>query len=123
MNKNDLLKNLEKLNMRPGRGLGQNFLLDNNLLEFIARSANITPGEVVLEVGPGFGALTEKLLAHGAELYAVEFDHRVCDFLRENHKESNFHLTEGDGKHSLPGDRQSALRCKQHTYCPFSGVE
>ena len=36
MNKNDLLKNLEKLNMRPGRGLGQNFLLDNNLLELIA---------------------------------------------------------------------------------------
>jgi 16S rRNA (adenine1518-N6/adenine1519-N6)-dimethyltransferase len=97
MNKNDLLKNLEKLNMRPGRGLGQNFLLDNNLLDFIARSANITPGEVVLEVGPGFGALTEKLLACGAELYAVEFDHRVCEFLRENHQESNFHLTEGDG--------------------------
>lgn len=97
MNKNDLLKQLEKLNMRPGRGLGQNFLLDNNLLEFIARSANITPGEVVLEVGPGFGALTEKLLAHGAELYAVEFDHRVCEFLRANRQESNFHLTEGDG--------------------------
>ena len=51
----------------------------------------------MLEVGPGFGALTEKLLACGAELYAVEFDHRVCEFLRENHKESNFHLTEGDG--------------------------
>ena len=97
MNKNELLKNLEKLNMRPGRGLGQNFLLDNNLLEFIARSANITPGEVVLEVGPGFGALTEKLLAHGAELYAVEYDHRVCEFLRSNHSESNFHLHEGDG--------------------------
>jgi len=77
--------------------LGQNFLLDNNLLEFIARSANIMPGEVVLEVGPGFGALTEKLLAYGAELYAVEFDHRVCEFLRANHQESNFHLTEGDG--------------------------
>ncbi len=83
--------------MRPGRGLGQNFLLDNNLLEFIVRSANITPGETVLEVGPGFGALTEKLLRAGAELYAVEFDHRVCEFLREQHKESNFHLTEGDG--------------------------
>lgn len=83
--------------MRPGRGLGQNFLLDNNLLEFIVRSADITPGEVVLEVGPGFGALSEKLLARGAELYAVEYDHRVCDFLRENHQESNFHLHEGDG--------------------------
>ena len=65
MNKNDLLKNLEKLDMRPGRGLGQNFLLDNNLLDFIVRSADITPGETVLEVGPGFGALTEKLLASG----------------------------------------------------------
>ncbi|MBE6366326.1 MAG: ribosomal RNA small subunit methyltransferase A [Lentisphaerae bacterium] len=97
MNKSELLAQLEKLNMRPGRGLGQNFLLDNNLLEFIARSANIMPGEVVLEVGPGFGALTEKLLAYGAELYAVEFDHRVCEFLRANHQESNFHLTEGDG--------------------------
>ncbi|MBE6369556.1 MAG: ribosomal RNA small subunit methyltransferase A [Lentisphaerae bacterium] len=97
MNKNDLLKNLEKLDMRPGRGLGQNFLLDNNLLDFIVRSADITPGETVLEVGPGFGALTEKLLASGAELYAVEFDHRVCEFLRANHQESNFHLTEGDG--------------------------
>lgn len=97
MNKNELLKNLEELNMRPGRGLGQNFLLDNNLLDFIARSANITPGETVLEVGPGFGALTEKLLACGAELYAVEFDHRVCEFLRRHHQESNFHLTEGDG--------------------------
>lgn len=97
MNKNDLLKNLEKLDMRPGRGLGQNFLLDNNLLDFIVRSADITPGETVLEVGPGFGALTEKLLASGAELYAVEFDHRVCEFLRANHQENNFHLTEGDG--------------------------
>ena len=97
MNKKELLKNLEKLNMRPGRGLGQNFLLDNNLLDFIARSAKITPGETVLEVGPGFGALTEKLLACGAELYAVEFDHRVCEFLRANHTESNFHLHEGDG--------------------------
>ena len=97
MNKTELLQQLEKLNMRPGRGLGQNFLLDNNLLEFIVRSANITPGETVLEVGPGFGALTEKLLRAGAELYAVEFDHRVCEFLREQHKESNFHLTEGDG--------------------------
>lgn len=97
MNKQELLKKLETLGMRPGRGLGQNFLLDGNLLDFIVKQAAPAPGETVLEVGPGFGALTERLLATGAEVYAVEFDHRVCDFLRKNRTEPNFHLTEGDG--------------------------
>lgn len=97
MNKNELLAKLEAVGMRPGRGLGQNFLLDANLLDYIVRQASPAAGETVLEVGPGFGALTERLLATGAEVYAVEFDHRVCAFLREKHGESNFHLTEGDG--------------------------
>lgn len=97
MNKSDLLKNLEKLNMRPGRGLGQNFLLDNNLLEFIARSANITPGEVVLEVGPGFGALTEKMVSAGYQVTAIEFDHRLADYLRKKFDGAeNFRLIEAD---------------------------
>ncbi len=110
MNKDDLLNRLAALGMRPGRGLGQNFLLDGNLLDFIVRSAGIAPGEVVLEVGPGFGALSEKLLAAGAELYAVEFDRRVCEYLRKHRTEPHFHLTEGDGCRVdydalLPADR------------------
>ncbi len=97
MNKSDLLEKLAGLGMRPGRGLGQNFLLDGNLLDYIVRQAAPEPGETVLEVGPGFGSLTERLLATGAEVYAVEFDHRVCADLRRTHAEPNFHLTEGDG--------------------------
>lgn len=82
--------------MRPSRVLGQNFLIDKNLLDYIVREAHPEPGEIVLEAGPGFGALTRLLLAAGAELYAIEFDRRLCDYLRNNIKEPNFHLTEND---------------------------
>ncbi len=96
MNKQELLDTLESLGMRPGRGLGQNFLIDNNLLESIVRSAMPKEGEVVLEVGPGFGALTRKLIASGAKVVAVEFDHRIAEYLRGNLIADNFNLIEGD---------------------------
>lgn len=96
MNKQQLLDTLESLGMRPGRGLGQNFLLDNNLLESIVRSAAPQPGETVLEVGPGFGALTRKLIASGANVVSVEFDHRIAEYLRGNLHADNFRLVEDD---------------------------
>ena len=96
MNKKELLATLESFGMRPGKILGQNFLIDNNLLEFIVRTAAPVKGEVILEAGPGFGALTRPLLASGAEVYAIEFDRRLCEYLRDNIKEPNFHLIEGD---------------------------
>ena len=97
MNKAELLAELEKLGMRPGRGLGQNFLLDGNLLDWIVRNCGVRPGETVLEVGPGFGALTEKLLAAGAKLTAVEYDHRLADYLRSKFAgASDFTLVEAD---------------------------
>jgi len=97
MNKRELFENLEALGMRPGRGLGQNFLLDGNLLEYIVRESGAAAGMIVLEVGPGFGALTGKLLAAGAEVYAVEYDRRLAAFLRRKFAgEERFHLTEAD---------------------------
>ena len=71
MNKKELIGALEELGMRPGRGLGQNFLTDGNLLDAIARINAPAPGENILEVGPGFGALTERLLAAGARRLAA----------------------------------------------------
>ncbi len=82
--------------MRPGRGLGQNFLMDNNLLDSIVRSAAPQAGETVLEVGPGFGALTRKLIASGANVVSVEFDHRIAEYLRGNLHADNFTLIEDD---------------------------
>ena len=96
MKKKDLLEYLEKNNFRPGKILGQNFLIDDNLLDFIIKETKPLPEENILEVGPGFGALTRKLLASKAHLTAIEFDHRICEYLRENVKDENFTLVEGD---------------------------
>ncbi|MDD5698963.1 MAG: 16S rRNA (adenine(1518)-N(6)/adenine(1519)-N(6))-dimethyltransferase RsmA [Victivallaceae bacterium] len=96
MNKKELLATLETFGMRPGKRLGQNFLLDGNLLDFIVRSAAPAAAEIILEAGPGFGVLTRPLLAAGAEVYAIEFDRRLCAYLRDQIKSPNFHLTEGD---------------------------
>ena len=96
MNKQQLTAALESIGMRPGRGLGQNFLLDGNLLDYIVRLSAPGKGERILEVGPGFGALTSRLLKAGAEVYAVEFDHRIAEYLRTHIEKGNFHLTEAD---------------------------
>lgn len=97
MNKQELIAILESLDMRPGRGLGQNFLLDGNLLDWIVRKSGAAPGEKILEVGPGFGALTEKLLAAGVELTAIEFDRRIAGYLRKKFANvQNFTLVEAD---------------------------
>ena len=79
MNKKELIAALDELGMRPGRGLGQNFLLDGNLLDAIARINAPEPDEEILEVGPGFGALTGRLLAAGARVTAIEFDRRLAE--------------------------------------------
>ena len=109
------MKQLERCGMRPGRGLGQNFLLDRNLLEWIVRKAAPQPGENILEVGPGFGALTELLLATGAQVTAVEYDHRIADHLRKRFADApNLRLIEADAckvdySELFPGD--TPFRC------------
>ena len=100
MNKKELISALESLGMRPGRGLGQNFLLDANLLDWIVRNCGANANDHVLEVGPGFGALTEKMVAAGFQVTAIEFDHRLAGFLRKKFAGSpNFKLIEADACH------------------------
>ncbi|MCQ2379627.1 MAG: 16S rRNA (adenine(1518)-N(6)/adenine(1519)-N(6))-dimethyltransferase RsmA [Victivallaceae bacterium] len=97
MNRQDLLAAMAAIGMRPGRGLGQNFLLDQNLLDCIIRMAEVSQGEQILEVGPGFGALTEKLLAAGAEVTAIEYDNRLAAYLRTKFADTSaLHVVEQD---------------------------
>lgn len=65
---------LESLGVSPKKALSQNFLIDGNVLKKIVSMAGIEPGDAVLEIGPGPGALTEQLLKAGAEVTAVEKD-------------------------------------------------
>ncbi|HST46776.1 MAG TPA: 16S rRNA (adenine(1518)-N(6)/adenine(1519)-N(6))-dimethyltransferase RsmA [Jatrophihabitans sp.] len=67
-----------RLGIRPTKALGQNFVHDPNTIRRIVRAAEVTPGEAVLEVGPGLGSLSLQLLAAGAELTAVEIDPRLA---------------------------------------------
>lgn len=73
---------LRAAGFRPSRRLGQNFLLDENMLATIAREARIVPGETVLEVGPGLGFLTRHLLDQQAQLVCVEIDARLLAIAR-----------------------------------------
>ena len=96
MNKKELIGILGELGMRSGRGLGQNFLIDGNLLDAIARINAPAPGEEILEVGPGFGALTARLLSSGARVTAIEFDRRLAEYLRRHLACENLRLVEAD---------------------------
>lgn len=70
----------------PKKSLGQNFLTSESALQKIADAADIKAGEVVLEAGPGKGALTAKILEKGATVLAIEKDDRLIPFLQERFK-------------------------------------
>ena len=82
MQRNALLALLDRLELHPSRRLGQNFLVDENCLQALVRSAHPQAGEVILEVGPGTGVLTEKLLEAGCRVFAVEYDRRLHAYLQ-----------------------------------------
>jgi 16S rRNA (adenine1518-N6/adenine1519-N6)-dimethyltransferase len=88
---------LASLGIHPSRRLGQNFMVDANLLAAMVRDADPQPGQNVLEVGPGTGVLTRPLLAAGCNVTAIEFDHRLAAYLREAlGAQPGFRLVEGD---------------------------
>ncbi|AGR99335.1 16S rRNA (adenine(1518)-N(6)/adenine(1519)-N(6))-dimethyltransferase RsmA [Chlamydia trachomatis] len=65
---------LRSVNGRVKKALSQNFLVDGNILRKILTTAEVQPGDWVLEIGPGFGALSEVLLSQGANVIALEKD-------------------------------------------------
>jgi 16S rRNA (adenine1518-N6/adenine1519-N6)-dimethyltransferase len=90
---------LESLGHRPRKPLGQNFLIDGNIVRKSLQLAGLTKGDQVVEVGPGLGTLSQAMLDMGCIVHAVELDPRLAQHLREtvgpNHSKS-FHLVEGD---------------------------
>lgn len=74
---------LAKLGVHPKHALGQNFLVDGNIVRKSLELAQVAAGDRVVEVGPGLGTLTRTLLEAGAEVWAVERDAMLARYLAE----------------------------------------
>lgn len=88
---------LKKYNIEPDRRRGQNFLIDNNILEKIVNAAKLKTTDNILEVGPGAGVLTEKLIAKAKKVVAVELDKSLYYVLKQEFREAkNLELIKDD---------------------------
>jgi 16S rRNA (adenine1518-N6/adenine1519-N6)-dimethyltransferase len=80
---------IEARQFLPSKVLGQNFLIDENILRIMIDSTEVAPDDGVLEVGPGLGILTEPLAEKAARVVAVEKDKRLAAHLAEVFKEQS----------------------------------
>jgi 16S rRNA (adenine1518-N6/adenine1519-N6)-dimethyltransferase len=77
------LRRLQQFGVRPDRELGQNFLIDSNILGVIGRAAELAPEDVVLEIGGGLGVLSEYLAERVGHVHVVEIDVRLKEALAD----------------------------------------
>ncbi len=105
---------LDELAHFPNKKLGQNFLIDGNIVRKSVEMADIDANSHVVEVGPGLGTLTRAILSTGATVWTVERDSTLAEHIRTNvlPKQPNLHLIEGDGldypRAELPNEQAEA---------------
>ena len=88
---------LKQYNLKPQKGLGQNFLADPGSLNKIVSAAEIGPADTVLEIGPGLGTLTALLAEKAQRVIAVELDRNLVSALKEILSDyDNIELIQGD---------------------------
>ncbi len=83
LTKSELLKIFKEYGFRPLKRFGENYLIDGNIKDKIIREACIEKSDVVLEIGPGLGALTIDLAKSGARVFAVEKDKKAFEILND----------------------------------------
>lgn len=98
---------LALLGVHPKHALGQNFLIDGNIVRKSVELAQVGPGDRIVEVGPGLGTLTRTLLEAGGEVWAVEQDAAMARYLTEHvlpRHPGRLHLLQGDAMdHPIAG--------------------
>jgi len=83
-------------NIKAKKSLGQNFLSNPRILDKIISAAELNKDDIILEIGPGRGDLTEKLSEKSDQVIAVEKDHRIIGGLQEKFRDTNVEIIEGD---------------------------
>lgn len=107
--------------MHAKKSLGQNFLRDAGVVEKIVAALDLKAGETVIEIGPGRGALTERLLETGAEVVAIEIDRQLVPALRVQFRSTrNFTVVEADVlEFDLSGVIQGGSKAKLAANLPY----
>lgn len=77
---------LHKYKIQANKSLGQNFLVDDNVIDEIIRCSNIDKKDLIIEIGPGLGVLTNRLLQESNNVMAVELDKRMVSILQDRFK-------------------------------------
>ncbi len=75
---------LHRYNLRARKGLGQHFLIDEEILRLIVSTAELEPDDIVLEVGSGLGVLTRELAEKAGQVIAIELDDKLADILNQS---------------------------------------
>ena len=88
---------MKKYGITANKKLGQNFLIDENVIETIVDSSKISDDDLVIEIGPGLGTLTSKLLEKAGKVIAIELDERMIDILKDRFSMyNNFEIIKQD---------------------------
>jgi 16S rRNA (adenine1518-N6/adenine1519-N6)-dimethyltransferase len=96
VNKSEITSTLESLGASARKSLGQNFLHDKNMANWIVGQLDLSPGEHVVEVGPGLGSLTSPIIGKGLSATLLEKDKKFAAYLRAKYDNYNTHVIEGD---------------------------
>ncbi len=97
MRKKDIEQLLRDLNITPKRAKGQNFLVDGNIIRKILTISNITDKDIILEIGPGLGALTGDLIKRAKKVITVEIEPKFCSYLSDKFSDfDNLEIINGD---------------------------
>jgi 16S rRNA (adenine1518-N6/adenine1519-N6)-dimethyltransferase len=114
---------LQSLQHAPRKLLGQNFLVDSNIVRKSIALADLKAAETIVEIGPGLGTLTRTLLENGVSVHAVEFDPTLQahleDTLLKEYPQS-FHLIRGDAVEHPLADIDSDKDCKIVANLPYA---
>ena len=107
---------MKKYGIYANKSLGQNFLIDENVVENIVNSANITSEDLVIEIGPGLGTLTKELLKKAGKVICVELDTKMIKILKDRFE--NLEIINNDilkvDLNSIINENLKKLSCK-HT--------
>ena len=88
---------LQKYHINANKSLGQNFLIDNEVIDTIISSAQVNNNDLVIEIGPGLGTLTSRLLEKAGKVIAIELDSRMVNILQDRFQfYDNFELLNED---------------------------